>query len=63
MPREGSGDVCLPQRIPRSRAESWTYLMIAAQALERRTVEQRKEMDALRAKNADLKARLELLSA
>ncbi len=34
-------------------------LMIAAQALEKRTVEQKKEIDALRVENADLKARLE----
>jgi hypothetical protein len=36
-------------------------LMIAAQALERRTAEQRKEIDALRAENANLRARLEAL--
>jgi hypothetical protein len=33
-------------------------LMIAAQALEKRTVEQKKEIQALRGENADLKARL-----
>ena len=33
-------------------------LMIAAQSLEKRTVEQNKRIDALRAENADLKARL-----
>ncbi len=36
-------------------------LTVAAQALEKRTVEQRKEIDALRVENADLKARLEAL--
>jgi hypothetical protein len=36
-------------------------LMIAAQALEKRTVEQRKEIDALRVRNAGLEARLEAL--
>ncbi len=43
-------------------------LMIAAQALEKRTVdqekrsvEQKKEIEALRGKNADLRARLEIL--
>jgi hypothetical protein len=34
-------------------------LMIAAQALEKRTVEQKKEIQTLRGENADLKARLE----
>ena len=32
--------------------------MVAAQALEKRTAEQKKEIDALRAENGDLKARL-----
>ena len=36
-------------------------LMIAAQALEKRTLKQEKEMNALRAENADLKARLAAL--
>lgn len=36
-------------------------LMIGEQALEKRTAEQRKEIDALKAQNADLKARLERL--
>ncbi len=36
-------------------------LMVAANALEKRTVEQRKRMDVLTAENADLKARLEAL--
>ncbi len=36
-------------------------LMVAAQALERRTVELKKQIDALRVANANLKARLEAL--
>ncbi len=36
-------------------------LMIAAQALGKRSVEQTKEIQALRGENADLKARLEAL--
>jgi hypothetical protein len=36
-------------------------LMVAAQALERRTREQEQETAAPRAENADLKARLEAL--
>ncbi len=36
-------------------------LMIAAQALEERTIEQKKEIEALRGENADLKARLAAL--
>jgi len=35
--------------------------MIAAQALEKRSAQQNKRLDALRAENADLKARLEAL--
>ncbi len=34
-------------------------LMVAAQALEKRSVEQRREIEALRAENADLRVRLE----
>src|SRR5216684_469564 len=36
-------------------------LMIAAQALEKRTVEQKKEIEAVRGENADLRTRLESL--
>jgi hypothetical protein len=36
-------------------------LMIAAQALEKRTAEQRQEVETLKAENASLKARLEAL--
>jgi hypothetical protein len=36
-------------------------LMIAVQALEKRTVEQEKEINALRVENADLRGRLEAL--
>ena len=38
-------------------------LMIAVQALENRSVEQKKEMEAVKAENAKLKARLEALEA
>ena len=36
-------------------------LMIAAQALERRTIEHKKEIEAMRGENADLRARVEAL--
>ena len=36
-------------------------LMVAAQALEKRTVEQTKKIDTLTAENTELKARLEFL--
>jgi hypothetical protein len=56
---DGIGTIGTPTTI--NSGDMAGILMTAAQALEKRTVEQRKEIDALRAENADLEARLQAL--
>lgn len=56
---DGIGTIGTPTTI--NSADMAGIVMIAAQTLEKRTTEQRKEIDALQAENADLKARLERL--
>jgi hypothetical protein len=56
---DGVGKIGTPTTITTTDIDG--ILMVAAQALERRTVEQKKEIKALRAENADLKVRLEAL--
>jgi hypothetical protein len=56
---DGIGTIGTPTTITSTDLDG--IVMIAAQALEKRTVKQGKEMNALRAENAKLKARLEAL--
>jgi len=56
---DGMGTIGTPTTITSTDMDG--ILMVAAQALEKRTVEQRKRIDVLTAENADLKARLEAL--
>ncbi len=56
---DGIGTIGTPTTI--SSTDMAGILMIATQTLEKRTTEQRKEIDALQAENTELKARLEAL--
>ena len=56
---DGIGKIGTPTTI--NSGDMAGIMMVAAQALEKRTTEQGKMLDALRGENADLKARLEAL--
>ncbi|MBI2090445.1 MAG: hypothetical protein HYT78_17170 [Deltaproteobacteria bacterium] len=56
---DGIGTIGTPTTI--NSGDMAGILMIAVQALERRTAEQRQEIDSLKTENADLKTRLERL--
>ncbi len=56
---DGIGTIGTPTTITSTDMDG--VLMIGVQALERRTAKQTKAMDALRAENTELKARLEAL--